>query len=137
MGEIIMNRLYAGLIISVTIGVILALFPFYAPHLAPHIWSLEGNTEEEHGTTTIEGVIEDSNPSEGWILVSGHRITIMGTWTVETSNGTMSVKPEILIGEYLKPGTTVIVTGYEAGRWGFMAEEIEAPGLHAYKSESG
>ncbi|MEB3845305.1 MAG: hypothetical protein LRS48_06495 [Desulfurococcales archaeon] len=62
--------------------------PFYASHLTPCMWSAKNSTEE-NGLATIKGVAENSNPGEGRILASGHRITIKNTWTAETSNGTL------------------------------------------------
>ena len=110
-----------GLAVSIVIGVLVAAFPLYADHLAGYIWSLPAGGEEGgEEAYTLQGVVEEVNINESYIVVDSHRLWVTGTW--QAPDGSEITSEQLLA--RLSPGMRVTVEYTRWGRWGYRLVQI-------------
>jgi len=132
-----MGSFRVGLAIAILLGVVVALFPFYADNLADAIWTIpeDSEGEEEEEVYSLEGVVESVDPAAGTIVVDGEEILFKGYWVPEGGGENDTVYYTELL-SMIEPGAKVTVYYTESGRWGKMAEEVIVDGVRWVKWES-
>ena len=115
-----MNSLKLGLVISIIIGSIIALFPLHSNAITTYIWSEAEHTDNED-TYIVRGSINCIDLNNSILIVNGVRVLVRGYWIIEGGDETL-YSSEVL--PMLQEGLYVTVEYSESGRWGFVAEMI-------------
>ncbi len=126
-----------GLIISILLGITIALFPLYSDQIAPYIW---GNAEFDNqyrgneNEITITGKIQEIDTVENTIIIDGQSVKINGYWLNTQTDETLYAD-ELL--STLSVGDNVVIYASSRGHWGLMAEKIilEDRGITFIRSE--